>query len=627
MEEEDREVLGSNREYLAAMLKTLDILRWVWREFIVEKSRKWLAFGLILSVGSRIVSLAHPWLMGFGIDGLIERSASMVVIAVCGTFAVQFITTLIDWRHGRYVELSLGENMRSVERRINELFFEKELGLHLQENNKLTQSNMEKGYNSFRGLQETLLFNGVDSFNTLIITWMLLILISPIAGLIILGVLVINAFISLSLNRFVMSACIPVEEQFRQINRRRTERWEFVERVKTCGQEGREVSELDTAFERAINDDRLVWFKYISYTTLRNVVNGVGVTTVFAYAAYMVWIGNMSMAELVPVLTWSGMASQQTRFLARIERQINWCSPYLKSLKEALTLPRQVVEKEDAVELDSEKTLRIEFDEIVHQYSSKNGSPPKNVLFSVSFTVEPGEKVALIGSSGAGKSTITRLVQRMMDPSGGIIRVGGHDLRDIRLKSFIDQYAYIPQKPQIINGTLRDNLLYALSPEDRALVGDEQLWHLMRDFRIDFGSRLTDGLDTKVGRRGVELSGGEAQRVMIGAAAIQKPRFMIIDEATSSLDADAQAVVQKGLHKLLSGDASALIIAHRLSTILNCDKFVVLRPVDSLLPGQGQVEAIAKSPLELYRVSPTFKRLADLEGVSFDSSDLREVGS
>ena len=133
---------------------------------------------------------------------------------------------------------------------------------------------------------------------------------------------------------------------------------------------------------------------------------------------------------------------------------------------------------------------------------------------------------------------------------------------------------------------------------------------------MDFGSRLTHGLETLVGRQGMKLSGGEAQRVMIAACALKRPRFMIIDEATSSLDAENQAAVQEGLEELLATvNASALIIAHRLSTVMRCDKFVVLRQVDDLKQGESQVECIADSVGELFARSPTFRRLAALEGV------------
>jgi len=168
----------------------------------------------------------------------------------------------------------------------------------------------------------------------------------------------------------------------------------------------------------------------------------------------------------------------------------------------------------------------------------------------------------------------------------------------------------------VLSGTLRYNLLYGMLPEEREKVTDEMLWDMMRKLEVDFGDRLTDGLDTKVGKKGVKLSGGEAQRVMIAAAVLKNPNMMIIDEATSSLDSTTEKSVQKGLAQVLQSGMSGLIIAHRLSTVRDiCDKFVVMRPLGELVNGDSQVEAIGSSFEELWETSPTFRRLATDQGI------------
>jgi ATP-binding cassette subfamily B protein AbcA/BmrA len=204
-----------------------------------------------------------------------------------------------------------------------------------------------------------------------------------------------------------------------------------------------------------------------------------------------------------------------------------------------------------------------------------------------------------------------------MDPEQGSIFVNGCDLRKIDLSSWMQSVAYIPQHAQILNGTIRYNLTYGLSDEQKSFWTDERLWELMRDLQIDFGERLVDGLETVVGDRGMKLSGGQAQRLMIGAAAIQKPSFMIIDEATSHLDSTTERAVHDGLAKILTTDTSALIIAHRLSTVRDlCDTFIVLRSCGSLTNGDSQIEAIGSSFQELYDSSPTFRQLAIDQGIS-----------
>jgi ABC-type multidrug transport system fused ATPase/permease subunit len=208
-----------------------------------------------------------------------------------------------------------------------------------------------------------------------------------------------------------------------------------------------------------------------------------------------------------------------------------------------------------------------------------------------------------------------RLLMRYMDPTSGAILIDGHDLRDIRLSSWLSLIAYVPQQAQVFDGTIRDNLLYRFTDEP-INVPDEELWGIMRKLKIDFGDRLTAGLDTRVGRHGIELSGGEQQRLMIGAAAMRKPVFMVVDEATASLDATTEKAVQKGLEEVLGDRMGALIITHRLSTVRRlCGKFLVLRDSEGLAPGESQLEATAGSFEELYETSPTFRRLADDQGV------------
>ena len=257
--------------------------------------------------------------------------------------------------------------------------------------------------------------------------------------------------------------------------------------------------------------------------------------------------------------------------------------------------------------------------------ASVSPKPMLPVLRNVSFTIEPGEKAALIGPSGAGKTTIMRLLMRYMDPTAGAILIDGHDLRDVQLSSWLNLIAYVPQQAQVFDGTVRDNLLYRFTDEPIA-VPDEELWTMMRKLKIDFGDRLTAGLDTRVGRHGIELSGGEQQRLMIGAAAMRKPIFMVVDEATASLDATTEKAVQKGLEEVLGTTMGALIITHRLSTVRRlCSKFFVLRDSEGLAPDESQLEATASSFEELYEISPTFRRLADDQGVVILDSPLPRV--
>jgi len=611
---EDKSLIG----YFKSMHETWDILRWSMREFVNENARGYLKRVYFWSVLSRLVSLLNPWLVGLGMTGLFAHDKQIALFAVSALFVTYVVGTIFEWRTGHFIELALGENIRSIEHKINAIFFSKNLGLHLREGGKLTQENMEKGWNRLDMVQKSILFGGVDSGVSLVLSLSMLVILSPISGLIVFVCLLLNILFSIYLNQFIASRMEPVEKRFRRIFRKRGERWQGVERVITSGRHMEEVEEMNKEFSETLEEDRKIWLRYILGTMPRGILAGVSVSLVGLYAGWQVWIGHMAISDIVPILTWSGMSTQQIRFLARTEREVSWCTPSLKSLREALNLECDVQENPDAIEL-KQGPVSVEFKNVCHSYEharKDSDKGPVHVLFNLSFEVKPGEKVALIGPSGGGKSTIVRFLLRYMDPMLGSILINGFNLKDIALQSWRNLVGYISQQPRIFDGTLRENLIYGLPLHERQTITDEEIWKIMRLLRIDFGNRLTHGLETRVGRNGMKLSGGEAQRVMIGAAALKRPRFMIIDEATSSLDAENQAAVQEGIDLLLQQqEASAIIIAHRLSTVMRCDKFVVLKPVESLAPGESQIECVAHSIEELFEHSLTFRKLAELEGV------------
>jgi len=239
-------------------------------------------------------------------------------------------------------------------------------------------------------------------------------------------------------------------------------------------------------------------------------------------------------------------------------------------------------------------------------------------LKGINIKIQKGEFVAIMGPSGSGKSTLLNLIGALDRQTSGKVLVDGIDLRKIRQASWRRGIGYIPQQAQVFDGSIRYNLTYRLNAEEQAKITDAELWRLMQLLQIDFKDRLTNGLDTIVGKNGIKLSGGQAQRLMIGAAVIKRPWLLVVDEATSSLDSATEHEVQQGLATVLSGSAtSALIVAHRLSTVRHlCTKFVVLKAANEVQPGESQVEAIANSFEDLYRESPTFCRLADYQGVN-----------
>jgi ATP-binding cassette subfamily B protein len=189
----------------------------------------------------------------------------------------------------------------------------------------------------------------------------------------------------------------------------------------------------------------------------------------------------------------------------------------------------------------------------------------------VSFAVRPGQLAALVGPSGAGKTTVTYLLPRLYDPTEGRILVDGHDLRDVTLASLTEQIGMVTQEAYLFHDTIRANLLYA-----RPTATQAELEDACRAANIhDFVASLPEGYDTVVGERGYRLSGGEKQRLAIARVLLKDPRILVLDEATSHLDSQSEALIQAALERAMQGRTS-LVIAHRLSTILAADMILVL---------------------------------------------------
>jgi ABC-type multidrug transport system fused ATPase/permease subunit len=193
------------------------------------------------------------------------------------------------------------------------------------------------------------------------------------------------------------------------------------------------------------------------------------------------------------------------------------------------------------------------------------------VLHGVSFRAEPGQVVALVGSSGAGKSTMAQLLPRLYDVDDGAIRLSGVDVRDLSAESIRETIGMVTQDGHLFHESVRANLLIA-----RPEASDEEVWDVLRRARLeDLVAALPDGLDTVVGERGYRLSGGERQRLTIARLLLARPRVVILDEATAHLDSTSEAAVQAALAEALAG-RTALVIAHRLSTIRAADLILVI---------------------------------------------------
>jgi ATP-binding cassette subfamily B protein len=212
---------------------------------------------------------------------------------------------------------------------------------------------------------------------------------------------------------------------------------------------------------------------------------------------------------------------------------------------------------------------RIDFDHVGFRYQESDSPDP--VLADISFTVQPGELVGIVGHSGSGKTTLVNLLLRFYDVTEGAIKIDGRDLRKIQSRCLREQISMVLQEPFLFTGTIADNIAYGRPNAGRAAIIEAAKAANAHKFIMSF----PDAYDTEVGERGVKLSGGEKQRISIARAILNNPRILILDEATSAVDTETESLIQQAMDRLLEG-RTALAIAHRLSTLKNATKLIVL---------------------------------------------------
>jgi ABC-type multidrug transport system fused ATPase/permease subunit len=297
-----------------------------------------------------------------------------------------------------------------------------------------------------------------------------------------------------------------------------------------------------------------------------NVINTFGVFTAVAITAKGALQGHYTTGDILLVLT---LTQNLISTVGPISRQVNQASEIESSaerLVELLDVEAEHTDKKDAIVL--EKLRNITFENITFKYPGKE----TNALSNVSFHLDAGQTLALVGTSGSGKTTIVKLLMRFYDPSEGRILINGIDLRDYQQRSIRAVMGVVLQDVALFNDSIGENIAFARpGATNLDVIQAAKAAHA-----DDFIKQLDSQYETMVGERGIKLSGGEKQRVAIARAILKDPQLIILDEATSALDSESEHLVQEGLEELVSG-RSSIIIAHRLSTVMNADIILVMQ--------------------------------------------------
>ena len=336
--------------------------------------------------------------------------------------------------------------------------------------------------------------------------------------------------------------------------------------VKSFANEDIEMRKFREGNDRFLATKRRSYLYMGTYHSVLNaMLTAVTILVVLAGGRFIIG-GTMEIPDLITFLLYIANFTEPVKKLINFTEQFqNGYSGYTR-FREIMDIEPDIADKENAKELDSVKGT-VEFRNVTFRYEETT----EKVLDHINLTVPAGSYVALVGSSGGGKTTLCSLIPRFYDVTEGSVCIDGNDVRDVTLKSLRNQIGIVQQDVYLFAGTVMDNILYGRPDATR----EEVIQAAKNANAHDFIMELPDGYDTDIGQRGVKLSGGQKQRLSIARVFLKNPRILIFDEATSALDNESERIVQESLEKLAK-ERTTFVIAHRLSTIRNAERILVL---------------------------------------------------
>jgi ATP-binding cassette, subfamily B, bacterial len=542
---------------------------------------------LVLVVLDAFLTVTTPLLLKLIVDDGIEQGNRALVIGLALTVAFIAVLSTANNLVSRYFSARIGEGLiydlrtqvfGHVLRQPVAFFTRTQTGALVSRLNSDVTGAQQAFTSTLSGVVSNVVSLVLVAAAMLYLSW-------PIT----LGALVLLPVFVLPARRFGVRLQALAREQMQvnaDLGNRMTERFNVAGAmlVKLFGRPAQEDAEFaeragrvrDTGVQIAMNNQ--VFFAGLT------LVASLATALVYGLGGVLVVGGHLTVGTLLALAALLGRLYGPLTGLSNVRVDVMTALVSFERVFEVLDLPPLVQEAAAPVTLPGEP-LSVELDDVRFRYPKADEvalaslesvahldrSGGEEVLHGISLEVRPGQMLALVGPSGAGKTTITALVARLYDPSGGAVRIGGTDLRSVSFESLHDSVGVVTQEAHLFHDTIRANLLYA-----RPDASEEQLVAVLRSAQIwPLIATLPEGLDTVVGDRGHRLSGGEKQRIALARLLLKAPGVVVLDEATAHLDSESEAAVQRALEETLIG-RTAIVIAHRLSTVRAADEIAVV---------------------------------------------------
>lgn len=557
----------------ADMPEKLRIRRWIqtlW-PFLLEYRGRVVAAFLCLLV-AKLASVGMPFLLKYQVDHLDATGVlsedwwigfPLMLLVAYG--AVRFMTVLA----GELRDLLFGRVTERVMRRMSLTLFRHlhslSLSFHLDRQTGALQRDIERGTSGISFLMRFMIFNILPTLLELLLVIVLLFAnYPPIFALITLVAVVLYIGYSVQITEWRTRYVREANKMDSTTHARALDSLLNYETVKYFTAEERESAVYDESLGRWEEARRMNRLSLFTLNSGQALIISVAMAAMLMSSAHYVLTGEMTLGDFTLVNAFMFQLFLPLNFLGFIYREIKASVANIERMFELLDVESQVPDNGKAALSVSQG--RVEFRDIQFGYNED-----RQILKGLSLALEPGRSLALVGGSGAGKSTITRLLFRFYDPQSGQVLIDGQDTVSVTQQSLRHTLGIVPQDTVLFNDTLRNNLLYA-KPD----ASEEDLIEVIRMASLTtLVNDSPDGLNTLVGERGLKLSGGEKQRIAIARMLLKEPAIMVFDEATSSLDSETERTIMAEIRKVAEGH-TALIIAHRLSTVVDADEIAVI---------------------------------------------------
>ena len=529
-----------------------------------------IALALFCLVLAKLAGVTLPWAIKYIVDALDSSHSKVIAVPLAMLllygllrFATIILGEVRDTIFGRVTERA----MRRVGLKVFTHLHSLDLDFHLSRRTGGLSRDIERGTSGISFILRFMLFNILPTiFEILLVAGILLVGYGVSYALIIVVAVTLYVAFSIVVTEWRTDFVRHMNEMDSKSNTRAIDSLLNYETVKYFANEDYEAAEYDknlADWETARIRNRL---SLAALNTGQALVVATSITLMMILAARQVVSGAMTLGDLVLVNAYMMQLFVPLNFLGFVYREIKRALADVEHMFSLLDRTPKITDKPDATELDISGG-QICFDNVSFAYKED-----RNIIDRVSFEVPAGKKVALVGPSGAGKSTISRLLFRFYDVDSGAIRIDGQDIRDVSQRSLRGSIGVVPQDTVLFNDTIRYNIAYG-KPD----ASQDEIEKAAGMAHLDgFIEQLPDGYDTRVGERGLKISGGEKQRIAIARMLLKKPSIMVFDEATSSLDSTAEQAILAALREI-AAETTTLAIAHRLSTIIDADNIIVLR--------------------------------------------------